>query len=386
MSGIVDSIFGRDEPDTGPITRAGDQQYAISQEQLAIAREQQAMQRDRAATFDPLYAALIKQSMSSAQTQDQRSQQQWDQYQALGRPAEERAAATAANYDTPGRRNQAEAEARAAVGDQFASMRQSQSRDVARTGGTISAGRGLALDNINRIEAAKASAAAGTGARRNVEATGINLTNSVINTGRGLAAGSTQSAQVGLGANGTAQGAIGGNQQTYNASLNPTFQAFNGAGSALSSSGNLAAQIAQIQAGGQASNMAGLAGLGQGLGYAFSSKKLKTRVRGNSKRSLADVEDAKIISETSMPTARGLSRLTNEKWKYKPGVADAIGDKAEHKGPYAEDVQREFGDDVAPGGKMIAMGPMADKRGQAVQELLAEVASITKELKLLAAA
>jgi hypothetical protein len=380
--------WGPKAPDTSGINTAALQQSALNARYLDLAETQADRQEARAATFDPLYAQLIEQSMASATTQDQRSAQQWEQYQALGRPAEERAAATAANYDTTGRRDQAGAEARAAVGDQFATMRQSQARDVARTGGTISAGRGLALDNINRIEAAKAGAAADTNARRNVERTGIALNDSVINTGRGLAAGATQQAQVGLGANGTAQGALGGNQSTYNASLNPQFQALSGAGSAASSAGNLAAQIAQIQAGGQSNGLAGLAGLGQLAGAAYgmyaSSKKLKTRGKPvKSKRELWDTEDAKVLNE--MPTARGLSRLDNEHWKYKPKVADKIGDHAEHRGPYAEDVHREFGDAVAPGGKAIAVKPMENTRKQAARELMAEAARIMKDLQELAA-
>lgn len=85
-----------------------------------------------------------------------------------------------------------------------------------------------------------------------------------------------------------------------------------------------------------------------------------------------------------MPTARGLSSLSNEKWKYKPKVADELGDHDVHRGPYAEDVQREFGDAVAPGGKMIAKGPMNDTRKQAARELLDEVHALESELKEIA--
>jgi hypothetical protein len=50
---------------------------------------------------------------------------------------------------------------------------------------------------------------------------------------------------------------------------------------------------------------------------------------------------------------RGLQRIPVEAWKYKDGVADS----GEHIGPYAEDVQREFGDAAAPGG--VSLDPVS---------------------------
>jgi hypothetical protein len=44
-----------------------------------------------------------------------------------------------------------------------------------------------------------------------------------------------------------------------------------------------------------------------------------------------------------------LQRIPIEAWKYKEGVAD----EGEHIGPYAEDVNREFGDEAAPGGEKL---------------------------------
>ncbi|MCK9382127.1 MAG: tail fiber domain-containing protein [Sulfuritalea sp.] len=71
---------------------------------------------------------------------------------------------------------------------------------------------------------------------------------------------------------------------------------------------------------------------------AASSKKLKT--------------DKKPVSAELI--TRGLQRIPVEAWKYKDGE----GDGGEHIGPYAEDVQREFGDRAAPGGKKIDLVTM----------------------------
>ena len=87
----------------------------------------------------------------------------------------------------------------------------------------------------------------------------------------------------------------------------------------------------------QLSQPSDLAALGQLAGAAYgiykSSKKLKTDKKH---------VDGKKVTE-------GLQRIPVDAWKYKKGVADG----GKHVGPYAEDVQREFGDKAAPGGKKI---------------------------------
>jgi len=51
---------------------------------------------------------------------------------------------------------------------------------------------------------------------------------------------------------------------------------------------------------------------------------------------------------------KGLQRIPVEAWRYKEGE----GDGGEHIGPYAEDVNREFGDRAAPGGDKIDLVSM----------------------------
>lgn len=89
-----------------------------------------------------------------------------------------------------------------------------------------------------------------------------------------------------------------------------------------------------------------LGGIGSMLGgaaslysaFAGSSKKIKTHKTPIS---------AEVIT-------KGLQRIPVEAWKYKEGE----GDGGEHLGPYAEDVQREFGDAAAPGGEKIDLVSM----------------------------
>lgn len=64
-----------------------------------------------------------------------------------------------------------------------------------------------------------------------------------------------------------------------------------------------------------------------------SSKKIKT---GGAK-----LDDEKVLER--------VMKIPVRSWKYKEGE----GDGGKHIGPYAEDVQRELGDNVAPGGRVI---------------------------------
>jgi hypothetical protein len=67
--------------------------------------------------------------------------------------------------------------------------------------------------------------------------------------------------------------------------------------------------------------------------FLFSSKKLKHHKRPVSGKKVTE----------------GLQRTPIGSWQYNKGVADG----GEHMGPMAEDMHKQFGDKVAPGGKML---------------------------------
>ena len=110
-----------------------------------------------------------------------------------------------------------------------------------------------------------------------------------------------------------------------------------------------------------------LLGAGMGAAGMFMSTK-KAKKKG------ANVDGKKAL--------KGLAALDVDEWTYKPGR----GDGGDHVGPYAEDVNREFGDDAAPGGKMINMVEMSETNAKALRELATEVAGLKKELLQLEAA
>lgn len=97
-----------------------------------------------------------------------------------------------------------------------------------------------------------------------------------------------------------------------------------------------------------------LGGIGSLLGgaaslYSAFNPAAAAVVAGSSKKIKTDKTpiSAEVIT-------KGLQRIPVEAWKYKEGE----GDGGEHVGPYAEDVQREFGDAAAPGGEKIDLVSM----------------------------
>lgn len=354
-----------DAPDTSGMNAAAVQNAQIGAEQLQLAREQADRAEARQQQFDPIFMDLIKSSISSQSKADERSDQQWQQYLDIGLPAEQRLAEQAANYDTAERRAGAAAEARAAVEREGAAQRVAQNQALGRAGVSLSSGRALTLDNASRLSQAKASAGAAQAARDKVEATGMSLTDNVAKMGRGMTSTGLQAAQLALGAGSTASGQLGQQQATYNSSLAPVFQGYSGATGATTAAGNLYGNIAQLNANSSANSMSGLLGLGQLAGqmYMMSSKKLKTRKRRG-----------RSLGEAALEGLRKLPAV--EAWEYKRG----LGDPRTHIGEYAEDAQHQFGDKLAPGGRMLDVRETSQRNKQAIVALADKMDRIEQAL------
>lgn len=65
----------------------------------------------------------------------------------------------------------------------------------------------------------------------------------------------------------------------------------------------------------------------------------------------------------------GLTKVPVESWKYKDGVEDG----GRHVGPYAEDMQAQFGDSVAPGGIGLDMVSVTGQHHAAIRALAKKV-------------
>ena len=243
-------------------------------------------------------------------------------------------------------------------------------RGMARMGGDPAKLEAAGTQFVNNQTAAKVGAA--TAARNVADAQGVTQRASAANFGRGMPA--TAAGAYGL-TIGAGNAAVGQTQTAANAAL-PNAQLVDGGFASGMQAAGLGSQAAlgygnmltnaygqQLNAWGtqmQAQNQSD-AGMGQMLGmvgglaakYAFSSKYLKRNPR------TVDGESA----------VEAIERMPVDSWEYKEGVADG----GRHIGPYAEDVQREFGDQAAPGGKVIDLVSMNGISLAAIKELARRV-------------
>ena len=364
-------------------TNAVNSNAAIAQKSLALADSYDAAAKSRQASNDELFKNLIAKSSELTDQALQQSQDQWNSYKTNFLPLDAKLSSTALNFDTTERRNAAAADAQNNVQAQGDAASAGLDRTLASRGVDVTSGNALAAKGLASVATAAQKATAGNQARKDVEATGINLVNNAANYGRGVATGALQAGQ-------TAQSGVGttaGLSSTQNAmkaqDAAATASLLGSSVNANSSSGNLA--LGAAEAGSNARNglMGGIGSIGQAAGSLWSavrsSKKLKTKV--------ADVGSNG--GDAPGPATRGLSRLKVDAWKYKDGVPDQTtgrdSQQQTHVGPYAEDTQREFGDGVAPGGRMINMDQAMKVNQQAITELTRAVTTLAKRVHKLQA-
>lgn len=335
---------------------------AASKEAIQLGRDQFDAQQALLAKFTPLYEEQVRLSQDAQAKNTARSDAQWDNYTTNFKPLEEKMAATVAGYDTQERRDKAAADAMAGVTGTFDQARQGLTESLNQQGIGGSSGKGLALRNAMAIEEAKAKAGAGASAIRGVESTGLSLLGSATNFGRGLTNTGLQTGQAAQSNGNNATGQVSGLSGLTGAGFGAAMQGIGTGVNGLVA--NHQAELASFNASNAA--MGDMIGAGAGIFGMMSTKKAKK-------------QGAKVDGKKAL---KGLAALDVDEWTYKPGM----GDGGDHVGPYAEDVNREFGDGVAPGGKMLNMVEMSDVNAKALRELTAQVAGLKKELLQLEAA
>jgi hypothetical protein len=316
-----------DAPDMSGVNAAAVQNAEVGREQLALAREQMTKADARQAEFDPLYKQLIQSSLDSQTQASAQSADQWDRYRTTFAPLESKMAETAANFDTPQRREAEAAAARADVAQSVAGQQDALQRDIGRTGMTLTGGKALALQAGAGLSVAKMSAGASGTARRAVEQAGIGLVDNAAKFGRNMPSTGLQSAQLALSAGGQATGQIGSQQQAINTTYAPAQGFYGGSVGATSSGGNLLLGAANVQQQANAANsqlVGSLAGAGIGAGALLLSSSKAKNVEG-------DVDPEAALSSVITTPVKA--------WRYKEGE----GDDRLRLGPMAEDVAASTG-------------------------------------------
>lgn len=357
--------------------------------QLAFSREQYDFLKPYIQNQLQTGQDVAAQQQADAAKASERADQQWEQYQTTFQPIEEKMAQEAMDYGSAADQERAAGQAATDVSQQFQSQRAAAQRQLTSMGVKPNAGTFMAVNREMDASEAAARAAAMTGTRQAVKDKGVSLragaaafgrnqTNTAgqqlgLSTGSGSAA--TQSSGAGVGSTMAAGSQVAGGYGAQIGAANTSIQANLGMGGLLNAAYGNEAQMygAQLAGLGQlAGTAAGFYGKQPGSGAAVSSKALK--------EGKAPVDPGKAVE--------AFKNLDVESWKYKDGVADG----GRHVGPYAEDVQRELGDEVAPGGKQIDMISMSgaqtaaikglaekmDRQEETIEALTARLAEVTR--------
>ena len=309
-------------------------QRAMHDEEMGLARDAYAWSRD-------LADRQLTQTTAIANANEARAAGQWDEHQRTWRPIERDYAKKISEYDTPERRERNAAEAAADVSRSFDASAENRRRSAMSYGIDPNSGRWADMERADGIERAKATAGASNTARRNTELQGIAMLQGGAQFGRGLPSTGIAADQLAL--SGSAQGAAAATN-TRNSSL-PWYGA---AGGTLNQAGQTGVGYYSPWA----------RSYGDTLNYNMASKGIVNEWVGNIANMVGGAMgmSSKTFKKNRKPfdkdkAVRGIQRLEQDEYDYKPGIADS----RRHVGSMAEDVHKEFGETVAPGGKMLDM-------------------------------
>ncbi len=359
-----------DAPDMSGANAAALANAEIAKESLAFYKQVYAEQAPERAK-----AAIINDKVANAQLasmeQNTAISKDYNDYQkGTFRPLEQGIVADAQAYDTTERRDAAAGTAVADVGMQAALAQQSKNREMTRMGVNPNSTKFASTNNQMSLGEASAKAAAAGAARDKIETQGFARKMDAASLGRGLASSQATSAGVALNAGNASVQNAGQTQQQASAAANMMGQGFSQATSANNSAGQLYATAAQAQ--GQDSGIMGALGsvAGAWAGSAAGGKKIADW--------LSDKEEKTDIKpKTDEEALEAVEKTPVSEWTYKDGK----GDGGTHTGPMAQDVQKNMGDGVAPGGKKIDPITMNGVTMASVAALSRKVDKLSKQIK-----
>ncbi len=353
MSGIVDAIFGTGQqaPDPNPgLVAQANASAEAAKTYAGVAEDQLAWSKDLAQKQIDIAAPVVQQQTDIANQNQANAMDQWNYYKSTFQPVEQKTVSDAMNWDSPDRKDLYASRAGQDVASGYDAMTSTAQRNAMRFGGSPDSGTALALTRSAGLSRAKDVALAENMATQNIDKEAVALRSGVANFGRNMPNTATNAFGTSLNAGSSA---VGNSNSTGATAVNMTGSPAQWAGLSTQAGatagglyndmyqGSLSAYNTNLQ-----SNAAVWGGIGQATGMWASGG---FKMPGSSK----DIKEDKAPIDGEQVLA-GLKRIPVESWKYKDGVEDS----GRHVGPYAEDVQREFGDDAAPGGKQLDLVSM----------------------------
>lgn len=358
-----------DAPDYSGMNRAAEANAALSKESLDFYKQVYAEQKPAREAAAKVAIDVANQQLESSRQNTAISNDYWNYQKNTFRPLEEGIVADAQAYDTTARRDVAASEAVADVGMQAELARQAQTRQQQRMGVNPASGKALALQGQMGMAEAAAKAGAANTARDKVELQGYARKMDAANLGRGLASSQATSAGVALNAGNSAVGNAGAPLTQANQAAATMGQGFSTAIQGNNSAGQLYGQVAQMQS--QDSGLMGALGnvAGQFAGSSAGSSWLVGLSDKDKKEDIKPVSDDQALE--------AVKKTPVSRWKYKDGE----GDGGTHVGPMAQHVNKNMGEQAAPGGKMVDLITLNGMNMAATGALARKVDKLAKKVE-----
>jgi hypothetical protein len=347
---------GSSAPDTSGQNEAALQQAALSKEQLAWAKEVYANDAPNRAAATQRANAVSDAQLASMKKQDAMADDYNEYNKGTFRPLEKSIVADATGYDTPERRQQAAADAMDGVGTAFDNQRGQMDRSASSMGVDPNSGNYAGSMGAMRTSEAAAQAAAGNTATRNIESMGVARKMDAASLGRGLPSAQATSAQL---ATNTGNSAVQNSMvptQISNSGVAMMGGQYNAAQAGLAGAGRTFSNITDQQLSIQNANNQQSAATGRVLGSLAVA-------------AISDKNQKEDITETSPEASlKAIEDTPVKNWAYKGTSAANDGGK-KHTGPMAQDVQKNMGNDAAPGGTVLDLVDMNGHTMNAVKAL-----------------
>lgn len=370
MGGVVDSIFGGgdDAPSVDPaIGQAAAANAEVAADALDFYKQVYAESKPRQAATDALSKKLVEDQLATSGLSRTQATEQYDRYKQTFVPLENKVISDANTIDSAGELSRVAGQAATGVQAQFDNARGQSNRAMAAMGVNPNSGKSLALAKESSLGLAASKATAANNARTAARDRGVAMRSDAANLGRNLSGNATNAYNTAVSSGNSAMSNNVAAANTANQSAatmgngySTAMAGYTSAANALNNQYNN--QLSAWSASNNNSN-ANAAGLGTFIGTLLSS-------------SSKDVKQAKTKIDYNA-VLHGLRRTPVEAWEYKEGE----GDGGKHIGPYAEDVQQNFGDKAAPGGKAVDLISLVGIGLSAIKALDQEVESLKKKDK-----
>jgi len=340
----------------------------LGREELEFFKRVYLEQQPRQARLDELSDQVSAEQLEQSKFSGDQAEAQWKRFNEVFVPVEDRMVKEANEIDSGAELDRKAGEAAAGVQSQYDAGVNINNRNLAAMGVNPNSSRALAVKADGALKLAAAKAGAANNAREIARDKGISLRAGVANFGRNMPNTAATAYGTALAAGNSSVSNTQAPMIAANQNAAMMGQGFSGAIGAQQGAGNLfatassqrqsAAQANIAQSNSQSQGMGQLIGMGAML--AMSSKDVKT-----DKKPVDDDEILEAIRDTDV-----------EEWRYKDGE----GDGGKHIGPYAEDVQKNLGDDVAPKGKVIDVVSMMGAHMSGIKALDKKVGKIERKL------